>query len=47
MKVITISKKAYSKLEPLVLPREIFNTEAKMYDFTYRGDRKVIKSLYT
>ena len=47
MKVITISKKAYSKLEPLVLPREIFNTEAKMYDFNYRGNRKVIKSLYT
>ena len=46
MKVISISKKKFQELEPLVLSRNVLNTEAKMYDFKYRNEEKILKSLY-
>ncbi|MBQ9072235.1 MAG: hypothetical protein IJY25_03690 [Bacilli bacterium] len=47
MKIISLSKKKFEELQELKLSREIFNTEAKIYDFNYRGDKKVLKTLYT
>lgn len=47
MKIISLSKKRFSELEELKLSREIFNTEAKIYDFDYRGNKKVLKTLFT
>lgn len=46
MKVITLSKKALEKLKQVELGHEITNTEGKMFDFEYRGQKKVIKSLF-
>jgi len=47
MKIISLSKKRFEELDELKLSREIFNTEAKIYDFEYRGDKKVLKTLYS
>lgn len=47
MKIISISKKKFEELEQLKLSREIFNTEGTIYDFNYRGNKKVLKTLYT
>ena len=47
MKIISLSKKKFGELEELKLSREIFNTEAKIYDFNFRGNPKVLKTLYT
>lgn len=47
MKIISISKKKFEELERLSLSREIFNTEGTMYDFDYRGNKKILKTLYT
>jgi len=47
MKIITLSKKKFQELERLELSREVFNTEAKIYDFNYRGQKKILKTLYT
>ena len=44
--VITISKKKFETLEPLKLSRGVFNTEAEIYDFPYRGQIKVLKRLF-
>jgi len=46
MKVISISKSNFEKLEPLKLSRETFNTEGKVYEFNYRGNPKVLKRLF-
>lgn len=46
MKVITLSKKALEKLKQVELGHEITNTEGQMFDFEYRGQKKVIKSLF-
>lgn len=46
MKVITISKKKFQELPLLDLSNTIFNSEAKIYDFKYRGERKVLKNLH-
>lgn len=46
MKVIVISKKKFDGLTKLMLSREIFNTEAVMFDMEYRNQRKVLKNLY-
>ena len=46
MKIISVSKKRFEKLEPMTLSRGIVNTEAKMYNLTYKNEEKVIKSLY-
>lgn len=47
MKIITLSKKRFEELEKIRLSKEIFNTEAAIYDFNYRGENKILKSLYT
>ena len=46
MKIICISKKRFEQLNKLELSREIFNTEGIIYDFEYRGNKKILKSLY-
>ena len=46
MKVIRLSKKAFNDLELLDIPREILNTEGKVYNFNYRNKEKVFKQLY-
>lgn len=46
MKIISISKKRFEKLQELKLPREVLNTEAMMYEFSYMGKEKILKHLY-
>lgn len=46
MKVITITKRKLQELKALDLPNNVFNCEAEIYDFTYRGQRKILKKLY-
>lgn len=46
MKVITLSKTKFEKLEQLKLSKETFNTEGNIYDFNYRGNPKVLKKLF-
>ena len=46
MKIISISKSKYKELKELVLPREVLNTEARIIDFTYKNQEKVLKALY-
>lgn len=47
MKIINISKKKFQELKKIDLSREIFNTEGTIYDFEYRGEKKILKTLYT
>ena len=47
MKIVTLSKKQYERLLPLDIPREVFNTEARMFRYTTpRREEKVVKSLF-
>lgn len=46
MKIINLSKKKFQELEKLNLSREIFNLEGIIYDFNYRGNPKILKTLY-
>ncbi len=46
MKVISLSKKKFQKLEPLVLSRDVLSTEARLYQFSYHGQEKVFKHLF-
>ncbi len=46
MKVSTLSRRVFENLEPLVLSREIMNTEACMLKYTDKGIPKVIKRLF-
>ena len=46
MKSITLSKRAFENLEPLVLSRDVLNTESCVLKFNYQGKPKVIKSLF-
>lgn len=46
MKVITLSSKKYEKLESFNLSRDIISTEGNILEFMYRGNPKVIKSLF-
>lgn len=46
MKVISISKSNFSKLEPLKLSKHTWNTEGNVYEFSYRGQPKVLKKLF-
>ena len=46
MKVITLSKKKFSSLEPMKLSRGVISTEANFLHFNYHGENKVIKRLY-
>lgn len=46
MQAITLSKKKYSQLTRLTIPHEVFNTEANIYEMTYKNDVKIFKSLH-
>lgn len=46
MKIISVSKKKFAELKKLDLSRDIHNSEAIIYDFNYRGDNKILKTLY-
>lgn len=47
MKVVTLSKNQFEKLEPLEIPREVFNTESKILKYTTpRREEMVVKSLF-
>jgi len=46
MKAISISKNKFNSLQPLNLEKEILNTEGKIYEFIYRNQEKVLKTLY-
>jgi len=46
MKIITISRKQFEKLKLVDLDKNIMNTESKIYDYTYKGYRKILKYLY-
>ena len=45
MKMINLSKREFAKLKPLVLSEDIFNAEGVLFDFEYKGDKKVLKRL--
>ena len=46
MKVISISRSKFRELKELILPREVIATEAKILDFKYKNQDKVLKALY-
>ncbi len=46
MNVITISKKKFATLEPLVLSKEIISTEAEIYQFVHKREQKILKLLF-
>lgn len=46
MNVITLSNKKFSLLQPLAISREVISTEAQLYDFNYKGKKKVLKKLF-
>lgn len=46
MKVISLSQRKFKELTPLELPKEIYNTEAKMFNFRYKGKDAIFKKLY-
>lgn len=46
MNSITISKKKYLELTRLDIPREVRNTEARMFHYNHRGQHKVFKDYY-
>ena len=46
MKIISMSQRKFKELVKLELPEEVFNTEAEVYDFRYKGQDKVFKRLH-
>ena len=46
MNAINISKNKFNELKKMCFPKEVLNTESTIYDFSYKGNRKVIKSLF-
>lgn len=46
MNVITLSKKKFATLEPLVLSKDVISTEAEIYQFTHKREEKVLKRLF-
>ena len=46
MNIISISKKKFDELKPLVLSKEILSSEGDMYEFDYRGNKKIVKKLF-
>lgn len=46
MKVISISKKRFNELKPFNLSKNVTNTEAKMYEFNYKNEEKIVKALF-
>ena len=46
MRQINMSRKAFEKLERMALPKEVLNTESKIYEYTFRGETKILKYFY-
>lgn len=46
MKIINLSSKKFKELDKLSLSREVLNTEGILYNFNYRGQKKILKELY-
>lgn len=46
MKIISLSQRKFKDLTKLDLPKEVFNTEAIIYNFRYKGKDKIFKKLY-
>ena len=46
MNTINISKNKYNTLTNVKIDKNVFNTEAKIYNFEYRGQEKILKKLY-
>lgn len=45
MQAISMSQNKYKQLTKMNLPKEVFNTEAIIYDFRYKGEEKAFKKL--
>ncbi len=45
MKIISLSQKKFKSLTPLILPKEVIYTESKLYEYRYKGEDKIVKSL--
>ena len=45
MQAISMSQNKYKQLTKMNLPKDVFNTEAIIYDFRYKGEEKVFKKL--
>lgn len=46
MNVISISKKRFNELQPIVLSKKILCSEGDLYEFDYRGNKKMVKKFY-
>ncbi len=46
MNVITLSNRAFSRLEPLALSKHVLHTESTMLKFSNHGNQEVIKKLF-
>lgn len=46
MNVITLSNRAFNRLEPLALSKHVLHTESTMLKFNHHGDQEVIKKLF-
>lgn len=46
VKVISISKKKFENLNPVLLPKDLITTEGQVFEFNYRGEQKALKKLY-
>lgn len=46
MKQINISRKEFEKLAKLELPKEVLNTESKIYEYDFRRQNKILKYFY-
>jgi methionyl-tRNA formyltransferase len=47
MHIINLSKREYKRLKPIILSKPITQTEADLYEFSYDGERKIIKTIFT
>ena len=46
MQTLSLSKKTFQSLPLLELPNSVYNTEGKIYEFSYKRQPKVLKTLY-
>lgn len=46
MQTLSLSKKTFQSLPLLDIPNSVYNTEGKIYDFSYKRQQKVLKTLY-
>lgn len=47
MKNIKLTKKQFEELEPLQVSTQVLNTEGALYNFSYKNQEKILKTLYT